>query len=270
MNEAMEGGAETVFALPALFGIFRANNKGVQLSKKNVKPKTTEPKVEVPQFKNGGYKKTEFNSEGKPTKEISFDKNNKPCGETTYEYSPDGSWKGQTSHLIKENGVEIILERKGNFNHSIETRVKPDGNKVVIEENGIGSKRVLEYDLQGKLKLEYEYKNNGQLQGSNTTTETIIQDGKKITTITETAEKGPNLGKIIGYKKYVDGVLKSDKTFEYTENSVIETRHYSGGSKKNIIYDKLGYSSESKAPSAIQNKYWEYNKYGISDLNRLW
>lgn len=237
MNEAMDGGIETVFALPALLGVFKANNKGVQLSKKNAKVKTTEPKVELKHIKDGIYKKTEFNMEGKPIKSRIFDKNNKLSCETIYEYAEGGSWKKQTSYTTKENGVKITLERKGSFSHSIETRVKPDGSKLVIEENGVYSKHVMEYDAQGNLKLEYEFKYDGASQGSSTTTETIIQNGKKITTVTETARKGSNLGKIIGYKKYVDGILKSDRTFEYTENKVIETRHYSGGSKKKITLD---------------------------------
>ena len=147
----------------------------------------------------------------------------------------------------KENGTEVTFERTGSY--SVETRVKTDGSKCTLENKWMHQKYT-EFDVNGNIKLQYERKCNGT--GDWITTETVINNGKRITTVVETIGNGPYSGKVKSYKRYSDGELKTNRSYEYTSDGIVETRNYSGGSKKKIKLD-----NEPLIERTIKDRYWQ-------------
>jgi len=248
MDEAMEGGVETAFSLPALFGIFKANNKAVKASKgtKGEPAKVSETKitdgVEITQGTNNGINwKTETTyKNGKPikevckksngvTEEIIYDENLKAVSKKT---SSEGMIEEEFFDTTKGSQYQNYLSKK-KITYSngkvIETTYKDSWEQGLYSKpSDILSKYEKFTDKQGRIVERFFDGEAG--------TEKCTIDGKIEWTTRRTSDRF--------VRKNKSGKITYEET--YYKNGKIKTRDFKEGSnasgyvKEEYVYDNFG------------------------------
>ena len=231
MNEAMEGGVETAFSLPALFGIFKANNKGVKIAKE-VNNKSAGKSSEITRNEKINEKTESLQSGSAQNNKVSKTESSKQ--NKTKETNTNVKKEYQSEEFYNKSGTltkEVLTDANGK-KHTIEYKYDKDGFEVIS---------TTEYYEPGYIYESHGFNKSGNLTGKSypegmlkeTTFENglrkeVSTDGKELTTkwydrhndVIKVEYSTPDKNSIIKIEQFDNG---NKTTYTYADGHTVES-----------------------------------------------